>query len=73
MKALHRAAAIRAYRTLATGLGGSAVSVAAVALITDGRAAVPAAVAALSTVGVSALASFWTGVARGLPEVDGEQ
>lgn len=70
MRALHRAALIRAYRTLATGLGGSAVSVAAVAILTDGRDALPAAAAALGAVVVSAAASFWNGVARGLPEAD---
>ncbi|MCR6649693.1 MAG: hypothetical protein NVV70_16740 [Cellulomonas sp.] len=68
MKALHKAAAIRAYRTLATGLGGSAVTTAAVALLTDGKSALLAAGVAVGTVVVSAAASFWNGVANGLPE-----
>lgn len=68
MGALHHAALIRAYRTLAQGLGGSAVSVALIALVTDGEAAVPALIAALGTVLVAAVTSYWQGVAGGLPE-----
>lgn len=70
MKKLHRAAAVRAYRTLATGLGGSAISTALVALATEGEGAIPAAVGALTAVVLSAFGSFWRGVAAGLPEVD---
>lgn len=69
MRALHRAALIRAYRTLAQGLGGSAVSVALIAIFTDGQAALPALGAALGTTAVAALTAFWQGVAKGLPEV----
>lgn len=72
MRALHRAALKRAYRTLAQGLGGSAVTTALVAVTTDGQAAGKAAVVALVTVGVTAFASFWQGVAKGLPEVDAD-
>jgi hypothetical protein len=68
MGALHHAALIRAYRTLAQGLGGSAVSVALIAIFTDGEAAVPAIGAALGTTAVAAFVSFWQGVAGGLPE-----
>lgn len=70
MKALHKAAAIRAYRTLATGLGGSAVTTALVALFTDGQSAALAAGVALGTTVVSAFGSFWNGVANGLPEAE---
>lgn len=68
MGALHHAALIRAYRTLAQGLGGSAVSVAVIAIFTDGDAALPALWAALGTVLVAAFTSYWQGVAGGLPE-----
>lgn len=76
MKALHRAAAIRAYRTLATGLGGSAVTTAitgaVVALAGTDQEAVSAALlaagASLLTTVVSAFGSFWRAVAQGLPE-----
>lgn len=70
MKALHRAALVRAYRTLAQGLGGSAVATALLALITDGETARVGLIAALGTTLVAALTSFWQGVAAGLPEVD---
>lgn len=73
MKSLHRAAAIRAYRTLAQGLAGGAVTTALVAVVTDGRSALTAALVALGTVAVSSGASFWQGVAAGLPEVDDAQ
>lgn len=72
MKALHKAALIRAYRTLAQGLAGSAVSVALIALITDGQAAVAGLIAALGAVVIAAAVSFWQGVAKGLPEVGDE-
>lgn len=74
MLSLHRAALIRAYRTLAQGLGGSAVSTALVAVIASlagGEAPRTALIAAGATVGsalIAASASFWQGVARGLPE-----
>lgn len=74
MGALHRAALIRAYRTLAQGLGGSAVSTALVAVITSiaggepGQTALIAAGASVGTVVVAAFGSFWQGVAGGLPE-----
>lgn len=68
MKALHRAAAIRAYRTFATGLGGSAVTTALIALLTDPGTAKVGAVAALGATLISAFGSFWQGVAKGLPE-----
>ena len=70
MKNLHAAALKRAYRTLAQGLGGSAVTTALVALFTDGETAVAAAGIALGTVAVTAFASFWQGVAKGLPEAE---
>lgn len=75
MRALHRAALVRAYRTLAQGLGGSAVSSALAAVIAAAAGGEPvrtAAIAAGATVAsavVAAGASFWQGVARGLPEV----
>ena len=72
---LHRAAAVRAYRTLAQGLGGSAVVTASVALVAalggDAdtlRVAALAAVIAVGTALVAAIGSFWQGVAQGLPE-----
>jgi len=74
MSALHRAALVRAYRTLAQGLGGSAVSTALVAVIASlaggetGRTALIAAGASLGAVVVAAFGSFWQGVALGLPE-----
>lgn len=70
MRNIHRAAAIRAYRTLATGLGGAALTVPLVAAFTEGKGAVPAIVAALGAVIVSSFASFFVGVAAGLPEVE---
>ena len=74
MLSLHRAALIRAYRTLAQGLGGSAVTTALVAVVASlagGEAPRTALIAAGATVAaavLAALASFWQGVARGLPE-----
>ena len=74
MLPLHRAALIRAYRTLAQGLGGSAVSTALAAVIAAlaggeaPRVALIAAAASVGTVVVAAVASFWQGVALGLPE-----
>lgn len=75
MRALHRAAAIRAYRSLAQGLGSSAVITALVAVITavgtdasTVRTALLAAAVAVGTAVVAAVGSFWQGVARGLPE-----
>lgn len=72
---LHRAALTRAYRTLAQGLGGSAVVTALVALVAalggDAdtlRVAILAAVIAVGTALVAAIGSFWQGVASGLPE-----
>ena len=78
MKTLHKAAATRAYRTLAHGLGGSATATALTAAITSAvgasedapRNALIALAATLGSTLVSAFASFWQGVARGLPEVD---
>lgn len=76
MKKLHRAAARRAYRTLAQGLGGSAVITTLTgvltALATDADAVKTAALAAAVAVGTvisTAVGSFWQGVAQGLPEV----
>ena len=77
MKTLHRAALVRASRTLAQGLGGSAVTTALVALvatIADADTARTAALAAAIAVGTTlatAVASFWQGVAAGLPEAEG--
>lgn len=68
MKQLHRAAARRAYRTLAQGLGSTAVVTAIAALATDGKAALPVAGIALANAVVTAFGSFWQGVAQGLPE-----
>lgn len=76
MKSLHQAALVRAYRTLAQGLRGSAVSTAAVAVITAAasgdtlRTALVALAATLGTTVVAAFSSFWEGVSKGLPEVD---
>lgn len=70
MKELHKAALVRAYRTLATGLGGSAVATALASVVTGGVAAVPVALGAVGAVVVSALSSFWMGVAKGLPEAE---
>lgn len=74
MGALHHAALIRAYRTLAQGLGGSAVSTALVAVIASiaggepGQTSLVAAGASVGAVVVAAFGSFWQGVAQGLPE-----
>lgn len=70
MRDLHKAALIRAYRTLATGFGGGAVATALAALVTGGAAAVPVALGAVATVAISAFTSYWLGVASGLPEAD---
>ncbi len=76
MKSLHRAALKRAYRTLAQGLGGSAVATALAALVAaandadTARTALAAAGVAVGTVVVTAFGSFWQGVAGGLPEAD---
>lgn len=77
MRSLHTAALRRAYRTLAQGLGGSAVTTALVAVITAlgtdadaGRTALLAAGVAVGTTLVTAFGSFWQGVAQGLPEAD---
>lgn len=74
---LHRAALTRAYRTLAQGLGGSAVVTALVALVAaiggdadTVRTALLAAGVAVGTTVATAIGSFWQGVAAGLPEVD---
>lgn len=79
MKSLHRAALVRAYRTLSQGLGSSAVITALVAVVTavatDASAvktAVLAAAVAVGTVVVAAVGSFWQGVAQGLPEASDE-
>ena len=72
MKNLHRAALVRAYRTLAQGLGGSALSTILVSLFTEGSATVPALVASVGAVLVAAFVSFWQGVAQGLPEASDE-
>lgn len=79
MKNLHRAAAIRAYRTLSQGLGSSAVITALVAVITalatdasTFKAALLAAAVAVGTVVMAAIGSFWQGVAKGLPEASDE-
>lgn len=69
MKTLHKAAALRAYRTLAQGLASGTVITALVAVITDGQSALIAATVALGTVLATAVGSFWQGVAAGLPEV----
>lgn len=68
MTTLHKAAAKRAYRTLAQGLSSSIVTTAIVAFVTDGRTALAAAGVAVATVAATAFASFWQGVAAGLPE-----
>ncbi|WP_062516498.1 hypothetical protein [Demequina gelatinilytica] len=72
MTSLHKAAAKRAYRTLAQGLGSSTVTTAITAVVTDGKTALAAAGIALGTTVVTAFASFWQGVAKGLPEADRE-
>jgi hypothetical protein len=68
MKALHRAALTRAYRTLAQGLGGSAVTTALVAIFVSGESAVKAALVTVATVIIGAATSFFQGIAEGLPE-----
>lgn len=74
MTALHKAAARRAYRTLAQGLGGSTVTTALFAAIVAvaegdaGRAALIAAAVSIATTVATAFGSFWQGVAAGLPE-----
>lgn len=70
MLTLHRAAALRAYRTLVQGLGGSAVVTAAVASLDGGSDALRALWLTLAVTGITAAASFFTGIAQGLPEVD---
>ena len=72
MRALHKAALVRAYRTLAQGLAGSAVTTALVALVSGQTAAGSAALVAIGTAIVGALTSFWSGVAKGLPEAEEE-
>lgn len=67
---IHKAALKRAYRTLAQGLGGSAVSTALTAAITGGDGTLIALAATLGSTAVAAFASFWQGVAQGLPEVE---
>lgn len=77
---LHKAALTRAYRTLAQGLGGSATATALTAAITAmvgagdeaPRNALIALAATLGSTVVAAFTSFWQGVARGLPEVEGD-
>ena len=66
MRAIHKAALIRAYRTLAQGLAASTVTTALVALVSG--LGVRDALVALGTTLVTALASFWAGIAKGLPE-----
>lgn len=68
MKALHHAALKRAYRTLAQGMGGAALTAALAAVITDPTTTATAALAAFASTLVAAFASFWQGVALGLPE-----
>ncbi len=75
---LHKAAAIRAYRTLAQGLGGSVVVTAIVAVVATvgsdadtARSALLAAAVAVGTTVATAVGSFWQGVASGLPEAEG--
>lgn len=74
MRDLHKAALRRAYRTLAQGLGGSTVITAITAVVAatgNSDAARTAGLAAIISVGttiVTALGSFWQGVAQGLPE-----
>lgn len=76
MRELHRAAFKRAYRTLAQGLGSSAVTTGTVGLVVallgqDGqatRAAVLTAAISVTTAILAAVASFWQAVAGGLPE-----
>lgn len=73
---LHQAAFVRAYRTLAQGLGGSATATALTAVISayalDGESAGKnALIALIATVGASVVAAgtaFFQGVANGLPE-----
>lgn len=76
MRELHAAALKRAYRTLAQGLGSSAVVTALVAVVTaiatDAdtiRTALLAAAVAVGTAVAAAAGSFWQAVAQGLPEV----
>lgn len=76
MKNLHKAALKRAYRTLAQGLGSSVVLSAGTALIASAvgqgeqtlRAAGAVLIVSAGTAVLSAVGSFWQGVAQGLPE-----
>lgn len=68
VKQLHKAAARRAYCTLAQGFGGYAFITALVAVFTDPQTAKIAIFAALGTTLATAFGSFWQGVAAGLPE-----
>lgn len=72
MGALHKAALVRAYRTLAQGLAGSTVTTALVALVSGQASAGSAALVAIGTTLATALASFWAGIAKGLPEAGEE-
>lgn len=68
MRELHKAALVRAYRTLAQGFGGTTVSGALALVFTDPANARNAIVVALGSTVVAAVISFWQGVAQGLPE-----
>lgn len=68
MKNLHKAALVRAYRTLAQGLGGTTVAGALALIFTDPANAKSAVFVALGSAVVAAVISFWQGVAQGLPE-----
>lgn len=80
MRDLHTAALKRAYRTLAQGLGSSAVITTLVTVVTaigtDAdtlRTAALAAAIAVGTAVAAAVGSFWQAVAQGLPEALGDE
>lgn len=78
MKELHKAALVRAYRTLATGLAGAATTTGLTALIAalvgagtlTPVLALTALGASVGGVVVSAWGSYWRAVSQGIPEVE---
>lgn len=69
MRDLHKKALIRAYRTFAQGLAGSAL-VTTIAGVIEGSNTVRTVLTGVATIVVTAFLSFWQGVVKGLPESD---
>ena len=69
MRDLHKKALIRAYRTFAQGLAGSALVTTVVGIL-NGTDTVRTVLTGVATIVVTAFLSFWQGVAKGLPESD---